>query len=60
MANARFVPPVVPDMEKALENLENFFYAEDNIPALIKISLLHSQFESIHPFLDGNGIQRPK
>lgn len=54
-ANARFVPPVVPDMEKALENLENFFYADDNIPALIKISLIHSQFESIHPFLDGNG-----
>lgn len=53
--NARFVPPTVPDMHKALENLENFFYEEDNIPALIKIALIHSQFESIHPFLDGNG-----
>lgn len=55
LANARFVPPIIPDMEKALANLENFFYAEDNIPALIKIALIHSQFESIHPFLDGNG-----
>ena len=55
LANARFVPPIIPDMEKALTNLENFFYAEDNIPALVKIALIHSQFESIHPFLDGNG-----
>ncbi len=55
LANARFVPPIVPDMEKALDNLESFFYADDNIPALIKIALIHSQFESIHPFLDGNG-----
>lgn len=55
LSNASFVPPIVPDMEKALDNLENFFYMEDNIPALIKIALIHSQFESIHPFLDGNG-----
>ena len=55
ISDARFVPPTVPDMHKALENLENFFYADDNIPALIKIALIHSQFESIHPFLDGNG-----
>ena len=55
LSDARFVPPTVPDMHKALENLENFFYADDNIPALIKIALIHSQFESIHPFLDGNG-----
>lgn len=53
--SARFVPPTVPDMEKALIELENFFYEEDYIPALIKIALIHAQFESIHPFLDGNG-----
>ena len=53
--NARFVPPTVPDMEKALEDLEDFFYQEDYIPALIKIAMIHAQFESIHPFLDGNG-----
>lgn len=55
LKDARFVPPTVSDMEKALENLENFFYEDDNIPALIKIALIHSQFETIHPFLDGNG-----
>lgn len=55
LSDARFVPPTVPDMEKALENLENFFYTKDTIPALIKIALIHAQFESIHPFLDGNG-----
>lgn len=53
--NARFVPPTVPDMEKAMEELEDFFYQEDYIPPLIKIAMIHSQFESIHPFLDGNG-----
>lgn len=52
---ARFVPPTVPDMEQALIELENFFYNEDYIPSLIKIALIHAQFESIHPFLDGNG-----
>ena len=55
LSNARFVPPTVPDMEKSLESLENFFYEEDHLPALVKIALIHSQFESIHPFLDGNG-----
>lgn len=53
--NATFVPPAVPEMEKALGDLELFFYAEDNLPALIKIALIHAQFETIHPFLDGNG-----
>lgn len=53
--DSKFVPPTVPDMKKALESLENFIYEEDNIPALIKIALIHAQFESIHPFLDGNG-----
>lgn len=55
LSTATFVPPTVPDMESALANLENFFYQEDRIPALIKISLIHAQFETIHPFLDGNG-----
>ena len=55
LMNARFVPPTVPDMERALDNLENFIYMDDNIPVLVKIALIHAQFESIHPFLDGNG-----
>ena len=55
LLNATFVPPTVPDMHIALAELEEFFYEEDNIPSLIKIALIHAQFESIHPFLDGNG-----
>jgi len=52
---ATFVPPAVPDMLEALGELEKFFYDESDIPALIKIGLIHAQFETIHPFLDGNG-----
>lgn len=53
--NATFVPPTVPDMEVALGDLEKYFYEEDHTPALIKIAMIHAQFETIHPFLDGNG-----
>ena len=52
---ASYVPPSIPDMYDALDKLEKYFYADDNLPALIKIALIHAQFESIHPFLDGNG-----
>lgn len=52
---ATFVPPTVPDMEVALGDLEKYFYEEDQTPALVKIAMIHAQFETIHPFLDGNG-----
>lgn len=52
---ATFVPPTVPDMRVALGDLENYMHQEDDMPALIKIALIHAQFETIHPFLDGNG-----
>ena len=53
---ARFVPPPVPEMLLALDNLEKFMYEElSGVPNLLKIGLLHAQFETIHPFLDGNG-----
>ena len=52
---ATYVPPAVPDMTDALYNLENFFYEDTGLPPLVQIALIHSQFESIHPFLDGNG-----
>lgn len=52
---ATFVPPTVPDMKIALGELEKYFYVEDNTPPLVKIALIHAQFETIHPFLDGNG-----
>lgn len=53
--NAQYVPPPVTEMHAALHDLELFIHADDSIPAVIKAGLLHSQFETIHPFLDGNG-----
>lgn len=53
--NARFVPPPVAEMKTALSELEKFFHAENTIPTIIKAGLIHAQFETIHPFLDGNG-----
>lgn len=53
--SATFVPPTVPDMETALGDLELYMHQDDHTPALIKIALIHAQFETIHPFLDGNG-----
>lgn len=55
LETATFVPPVVEEMEKAMSDLEIFIHQDDDIPALIKIALIHAQFETIHPFLDGNG-----
>ena len=52
---ATFVPPTVPDMNVALGDLELFIHQEDFILALVKIAMIHAQFETIHPFLDGNG-----
>ena len=53
--NARFVPPPIDEMQKALQDLEKFFHADDPTLTLIKAGLIHAQFETIHPFLDGNG-----
>ncbi len=53
--DARFVPPPPQYVLTAMGELEKFFYSHKNIPTLIKAALIHSQFETIHPFLDGNG-----
>ena len=53
--NASFVPPPINEMHKALNDFELFFNKEDSIPTVIKAGLIHAQFETIHPFLDGNG-----
>jgi len=54
--NARFVPPPPDYVSLAMTDLENFFYSYRNIPILIKIGLIHAQFETIHPFIDGNSL----
>lgn len=53
--DASFVPPAPSDMNKSLDDLEKFIHAKDDYPSLIKAGLLHAQFETIHPFTDGNG-----
>ena len=53
--NASFVPPPVAEMNRALAELEVFMHADNVIPTLIKTAIIHAQFETIHPFLDGNG-----
>lgn len=55
LATATFVPPPAEYMQQCMGDLENYFYDESYIPALIKIAMIHAQFETIHPFLDGNG-----
>jgi len=54
-ADASFVPPTPHDMKTSLDDLEKFIHKEDDYPSLIKAGLLHAQFETIHPFTDGNG-----
>lgn len=54
-ANAKYVPPAVLDMKNALSDLEKFINTDDSYLPLIKAALIHAQFETIHPFNDGNG-----
>ena len=53
--NARFVPPPIDDMNKSLSEFEVFIHTDDLTPTVIKAGIIHAQFETIHPFLDGNG-----
>jgi Fic family protein len=53
--NAKFVPPPVNEMNKALSDLEKFLHLDGHTLTLIKAGIIHAQFETIHPFLDGNG-----
>ena len=53
--NAAYVPPPVGSLPDLLGDLENYLHADDDLPQLVRIGLVHVQFESIHPYLDGNG-----
>jgi Fic family protein len=53
--DATFVPPPVAEMKEALDQLEKFLHAGTQLPPLVELALIHYQFETIHPFLDGNG-----
>lgn len=54
LTSATFVPPPVPEMRDALHKFETFLH-DETLPVLIHAGLAHAQFETIHPFLDGNG-----
>lgn len=53
--NARYIPPCPQDMIQAMSDLEKYMNDEDETNVLIRAALIHYQFETIHPFLDGNG-----
>jgi len=55
LSEAIFVPPPPDLVILAMGELAKFLHQESNIPPLVKIGLIHAQFETIHPFLDGNG-----
>ena len=55
LREATFIPPPPHEVPRALADLERFFHAEHPLPSLVHVGLAHAQFETIHPFLDGNG-----
>ncbi len=55
LSEAVFIPPPAHEMDEALGNLDKFLHDHESLPELIQCGLVHAQFETIHPFLDGNG-----
>lgn len=55
LATASFVPPPPNEMQTALHDWEGFLHTRDVMPELIQCAVMHQQFETIHPFVDGNG-----
>lgn len=55
LREAMFVPPPPDAVPRAMGDLETFLHGNDSLPLLVRIGLAHAQFETIHPFLDGNG-----
>ena len=55
LTEAAFVPPPPYEIPNALSDLERFIHSKSGLPTLVQVGLVHTQFETIHPFLDGNG-----
>lgn len=55
LAEATYVPPSVPQMLEALDLFERYLHADTDMPPLVRLAVIHVQFEMIHPFVDGNG-----
>lgn len=55
LKSARYIPPNPEDMKQAMSDLEKYINSDDELDLLIQAALIHYQFETIHPFLDGNG-----
>jgi len=55
LETAPYIPPPVEEMMRALNQLERYIHEPSEIPPIVRVGLIHYQFEAIHPFLDGNG-----
>jgi Fic family protein len=55
VTTANYVPPPPDELPGALSSFEKYLHAPGDLPALVRVALMHYQFEAIHPFLDGNG-----
>ena len=55
LMDATYVPPPVPAMHAALDRFEKYLHQKPTLPPLVRLALVHYQFEAIHPFVDGNG-----
>lgn len=55
LSNAIFIPPPAHELKQVMGDLEKFFHSKDEVLPVIKAGIIHGQFETIHPFLDGNG-----
>lgn len=55
LRDAVFVPPPPEELPQAMSDLERFLHSDSQLPVLVQVGLVHAQFETIHPFLDGNG-----
>src|SRR5438093_2787845 len=53
--DAVYVPPPEAEMTEALGHLEKYLHSASSLPPLVRLALIHYQFEAVHPFLDGNG-----